>query len=71
MALKAINESYRALLVQALWSTVVAHIKIYTRQMMATLLAGLASNRGNATIGVAAFGGNATIGVSAKSWQCN
>ena len=39
MSLKTINESYRALSVQALWSTVVKHIKKYIRQMVATVLA--------------------------------
>ena len=60
MSLKAINESYRALLAQALQSTIIAHIKKYIRQIMATLIAG-----------VAAFRGSATIGVGDKWWQCN
>ena len=55
MSLKAINESYQPLLARALWSKLVAHIKKYSRQMMAMLLAG-----------VAAFGGSATIGVGGK-----
>ena len=38
---------------------------------MAMLIAGVASNCGNATIGVAAFGDSATIGVGSKWWQCN
>ena len=59
MSLKAINESYCALLARALRSTVVAHIKKYMRQMMAMLLAGLVSNCGNATIGGSGFW-----------WQC-
>ena len=54
MSLKAINESYRALLARALRSTVVAHIRKSMRQMMAmllvaVLLSGWASNDGIAT----------------------
>ena len=66
MSLKAINESYRALLAQALQSTVVAHINKYMSQMMSMLLAGASSNCGNATIRVAAFRGSATIWVGGK-----
>ena len=55
MSLKAINESYRALLARALLSKLVAHVKKYRRQMMAMLLSG-----------VAAFGGSATIDVGSK-----
>ena len=59
MSLKAIDESYGALLARTMRSTVVAHIKKYKRQMMAMLLAGVASNRGKATIGSSGFW-----------WQC-
>ena len=60
MSLKAINESYRALLARALRSMVFAHMKKYRRQMMAMLLAGVAAFGGNATIGVGSNDGNAT-----------
>ena len=58
MSLKAINESYRALSAQALRLTVVAHIKIYRRQMVATVLA------------VESFCGSVTIGGRGFWWQC-
>ena len=41
MSLKAINESYRAFLAQALRSMVFAHIMKYKRQIVATLLSGV------------------------------
>ena len=66
MSLKAINKSYRALLEQAFWLTVVAHIKKYMRQMVPMLLAVVASNHGSATIGVAPFGGSSTLGWAAN-----
>ena len=44
MSLKAINESYRAFS-----DKFVAHIKKYMRQMVATVLAGVASFRGSGT----------------------
>ena len=56
MSLKAINESYRSLSVRALRSKLVAHIKKYKRQMLATVLAWVASFRGNNSIGVGGFG---------------
>ena len=38
-------------------------------QKVATVLAGVALFRGNATIGVVAFGGSATIEMSGKWWK--
>ena len=55
MSLKAINESYRALLARALRSTVVAHKELY------------ASNDGNATF--VAFDGSAIIGVGGNATE--
>ena len=66
MSLKAINESYQALLARALRSTVVAHINKYMRQMVATVLAGGRHFVATIVSGYAAIGGKNNIG-----WQYN
>ena len=72
-SLEAINECYRALLARALRSTVVAYIKKYRchimamlRQIVATLLSGVAAFGGSATIGVGTNDSNATERVKCR-----